>query len=93
MLTFKHYTVAVHDLDQAISDYEKRFGMAKATCAGAVVGSSMILPMSLIGDSCTVLPFSTTSVIRRRPVKRSCLLKVGRSMGQGRKKGDEPLAW
>ena len=29
MLTFKHYTVAVHDLDQAISDYEKRFGMAK----------------------------------------------------------------
>lgn len=29
MLTFKHYTVAVNDLDQAVSDYEKRFGMEK----------------------------------------------------------------
>lgn len=29
MLTFKHYTVAVHDLDEAVSDYEKRFGMEK----------------------------------------------------------------
>ena len=29
MLKFKHYTVAVHDLDEAISDYEKRFGMEK----------------------------------------------------------------
>lgn len=29
MLTFKHYTVAVNDLDSAVSDYEKRFGMEK----------------------------------------------------------------
>lgn len=29
MLTFKHYTVAVNDLDLAVSDYEKRFGMEK----------------------------------------------------------------
>ena len=27
MITFKHYTVAVHDLDQAVLDYEARFGM------------------------------------------------------------------
>ena len=27
MLTFKHYTVAVHDLEQAIADYKGRFGM------------------------------------------------------------------
>ena len=29
MLTLKHYTVAVHDLDQAVRDYEARFGMQK----------------------------------------------------------------
>jgi len=28
-ITFKHYTVAVHDLDAAISQYESRFGMSK----------------------------------------------------------------
>lgn len=27
MLTFKHYTVAVHDLDEAVSNYQSRFGM------------------------------------------------------------------
>jgi len=27
MITFRHYTVAVHDLDQAVADYEARFGM------------------------------------------------------------------
>ena len=27
MLSFKHYTVAVHDLEQAIQDYQSRFGM------------------------------------------------------------------
>ena len=27
MITFKHYTVAVHDLEQAVPDYEARFGM------------------------------------------------------------------
>jgi len=29
MLTFKHYTVAVHDLDEAIANHEARFGMQK----------------------------------------------------------------
>ncbi len=29
MLTFKHYTVAVHNLDDAVKDYETRFGMEK----------------------------------------------------------------
>lgn len=29
MLTFKHYTVAVHDLDEAVGDYENRFGMER----------------------------------------------------------------
>lgn len=28
-ITFKHYTVAVHDLDSAVSQYETRFGMSK----------------------------------------------------------------
>jgi catechol 2,3-dioxygenase-like lactoylglutathione lyase family enzyme len=27
MLTFKHYTVAVHDLDEAVGNYQSRFGM------------------------------------------------------------------
>ena len=27
MLKFKHYTVAVHDLDQAVADHRARFGM------------------------------------------------------------------
>ena len=27
MLTFKHYTVAVHDLDSAVENYQQRFGM------------------------------------------------------------------
>jgi predicted enzyme related to lactoylglutathione lyase len=27
VLTFKHYTVAVHDLDEAVGDYESRFAM------------------------------------------------------------------
>lgn len=29
MLTFKHYTVAVHDLDEAVANYEARFGMER----------------------------------------------------------------
>jgi methylmalonyl-CoA/ethylmalonyl-CoA epimerase len=29
VITFKHYTVAVHDLDEAIAHYESRFGMTK----------------------------------------------------------------
>jgi len=29
MLKFDHYTVAVHDLDQAIKEHETRFGMEK----------------------------------------------------------------
>ncbi len=28
-ITFKHYTVAVHDLDSAVEQYETRFGMKK----------------------------------------------------------------
>ena len=27
MLTLKHYTVAVHDLDESVKNYETRFGM------------------------------------------------------------------
>ena len=27
MLTFRHYTVAVHDLDEAVSSYQRKFGM------------------------------------------------------------------
>lgn len=27
MLTFKHYTVAVHDLDGSVANYKARFGM------------------------------------------------------------------
>ncbi len=27
MISFRHYTVAVHDLDQAVADYGARFGM------------------------------------------------------------------
>ena len=27
MLTFRHYTIAVHDLDDAVENYRKRFGM------------------------------------------------------------------
>ncbi len=29
MLTLKHYTVAVHDLDESVKNYEARFGMQK----------------------------------------------------------------
>ena len=28
-VTFKHYTVAVHDLDSSVEQYETRFGMSK----------------------------------------------------------------
>jgi hypothetical protein len=28
MLRFKHYTVAVHDLDEAVANHQSRFGMA-----------------------------------------------------------------
>jgi|GEM_PF-836517 len=54
MLTFRHYTVAVHDLDGAVESYRQRFGM-EPTAARAFnrIGNFNFVPMGY-GDKTTL---------------------------------------
>ncbi len=68
MLKFKHYTVAVHDLDSAVKAYEARFGMsATGERAHNRVGNFDFVPMGYAGQTLLHLiqPSSDDSPIRR----------------------------
>lgn len=68
MLTFKHYTVAVHDLDEAVSDYESRFGMERVgQRAHNSIGNFEYQPMGYGGQAMLNLiqPASDESPIAR----------------------------
>lgn len=52
MLTFKHYTVAVHDLDGSVENYRARFGM-EPTGEKALnrIGNFDFVPMGYAGQT------------------------------------------
>ncbi len=52
MLKFKHYTVAVHDLDSAVENYRQRFGM-EPTGEKALnrIGNFNFVPMGYNGQT------------------------------------------
>lgn len=52
MLTFNHYTVAVHDLEQAVTDYGSRFGMTPTGEKGYNgIGKFDYVPMGYNGET------------------------------------------
>ena len=52
MIRFRHYTVAVHDLDEAVSNYESRFGMQKVgDRAFNRIGNFDFQPMGYNGET------------------------------------------
>ena len=52
MLTFKHYTVAVHDLDEAVANHESRFGMEQTgDKAYNGIGKFDFVPMGYNGQT------------------------------------------
>ena len=68
MLTFKHYTVAVHDLDAAVQNYRQRFGMEPAgEQAFNRIGNFNYVPMGYNGQTVMHLisPASEESPIAR----------------------------
>ncbi len=68
MLSFKHYTVAVHDLDSAVENYRTRFGM-EPTGERALnrIGNFNYVPMGYGGQTAMHLisPVSDESPISR----------------------------
>jgi len=73
MLTFKHYTVAVHDLDDAVKDYESRFGMEKVgEQAFNGIGKFNFQPMGFDGKvMCHLInPIEDDSPIRKLMTER-----------------------
>ncbi len=68
MLTYKHYTVAVHDLDSAVENYRTRFGMEPCgEKAHNKVGNFEFVPMGYAGNTVMLLisPVSEESPISR----------------------------
>jgi extradiol dioxygenase family protein len=68
MLKFRHYTVAVHDLDAAVSDYMRRFGMqATGEKAFNRIGNFDFVPMGYGGQTMLhlITPKSDESPISR----------------------------
>jgi predicted enzyme related to lactoylglutathione lyase len=68
MLKFKHYTVAVHDLESAVESYEQRFGMgALGERAHNGIGNFDFVPMGYGDDVLLHLiqPSSDDSPIHR----------------------------
>ncbi len=52
MLTFKHYTVAVHDLDEAVANHQARFGMEPTgEKAYNGIGKFDFVPMGYNGET------------------------------------------
>lgn len=52
MLTYKHYTVAVHDLDSAVENYRARFGMEPTGDKGHNgIGNFAFVPMGYNGKT------------------------------------------
>ena len=74
MLTFKHYTVAVHDLDEAVENHRKRFGM-EATGEKALnrIGNFNFVPMGYGGQTALhlICPVSDESPIARLMKERA----------------------
>ncbi len=68
MLKFRHYTVAVHDLDSAVENYKSRFGM-EATGEKALnrIGNFDFVPMGYGGQTMMhlICPVSDESPISR----------------------------
>jgi hypothetical protein len=68
MLTFKHYTVAVHDLDSAVENYRQRFGMEPTgEQAFNRIGNFNFVPMGYNGQTTLhlICPVSDESPIAR----------------------------
>lgn len=68
MLTFKHYTVAVHDLDSAVENYRQRFGMEPTgERAFNRIGNFNFVPMGYNGHTTLhlICPASDESPIAR----------------------------
>jgi predicted enzyme related to lactoylglutathione lyase len=68
MLKFRHYTVAVHDLDSAVENYKQRFGM-EPTGEKALnrIGNFDFVPMGYGGQTMMhlICPVSDESPISR----------------------------
>ena len=68
MLKFKHYTVAVHDLDSSVENYRNRFGM-EPTGEKALnrIGNFNFVPMGYGGETVMhlICPVSDESPIAR----------------------------
>lgn len=68
MLTFKHYTVAVHDLEGAVGNYRQRFGMEPTgEQAFNRIGNFNYVPMGYGGQTVMhlICPLSEESPIAR----------------------------
>jgi catechol 2,3-dioxygenase-like lactoylglutathione lyase family enzyme len=68
MLKFRHYTVAVHDLDAAVEDYKQRFGMQPTgEKAFNRIGNFNFVPMGYAGATAMhlICPASVESPITR----------------------------
>lgn len=74
MLTYRHYTVAVHDLDSAVENYRTRFGMEPAGAKGHnSIGNFEYVPMGYDGKTVILLisPVTDDSPISRLMKERT----------------------
>ncbi len=74
MLKFRHYTVAVHDLDESVANYKKRFGM-EPTGEKALnrIGNFNFVPMGYAGQTAMhlICPATEESPISRLMKERA----------------------
>lgn len=74
MLTYRHYTVAVHDLDSAVENHRARFGMEPTGARGHnSIGNFEFVPMGYEGKTVMLLisPASDDTPIARLMKERT----------------------